>query len=270
MHQRSRGVRPPRRASLVSVAKTKGPAGGARRTPPPKPAPRSASRRKRDRRRESALRAQASSRGRGRRFWVSVASAAAVAIGVLVFVLVAVTGGSAKPAKPTESVLKAPVLAYPSDATTAPAVDGIQCQMTEQVVQHIHAHLAVFVGGRQRQIPAGVGIGAPRQIVLTNAGPYASGGQCFYWLHTHTADGIIHIESPVAQAFTLGQFFDVWGQTLTEKQVGPASGNVTAYVNGRKFTGTPAAIPLSDHAFIQLDVGANASPQPYSFPPGYQ
>ena len=29
------------------------------------------------------------------------------------------------------------------------------------------------------------------------------------WLHTHAADGIVHIESPVDRTYTLGNFFDV-------------------------------------------------------------
>ncbi len=37
-------------------------------------------------------------------------------------------------------------------------------------------------------------------------------GGCFYWLHTHTEDGIIHIESPVQRTFTLGHFFAIWGR----------------------------------------------------------
>ena len=81
------------------------------------------------------------------------------------------------------------------------------------------------------------------------------GGKCFYWLHTHAADGIIHIESPVKRIFTLGDFFDVWGQRLSGRQVGPATGTVTAIYNGRAYKGSPRDIPLAAHAQIQLEVG---------------
>jgi len=40
------------------------------------------------------------------------------------------------------------------------------------------------------------------------------------WLHTHAADGIIHTESPVERTYTLGDFFDIWGQPLGRHQVG--------------------------------------------------
>jgi hypothetical protein len=33
-----------------------------------------------------------------------------------------------------------------------------------------------------------------------------AGGSCFMWLHTHAADGIVHIESPVTRTFTLVAF----------------------------------------------------------------
>ena len=104
----------------------------------------------------------------------------------------------------------APVLAGTSAATAGQAIDGIGCQSSEQTVFHIHTHLTIFVNGQQRQVPAGIGIpGAVAQ--QTQAGPFVNSGSCFYWLHTHAADGIIHIESPVQRTFTLGEFFDEWG-----------------------------------------------------------
>ena len=46
-----------------------------------------------------------------------------------------------------------------SPGTTKPvAVDGIQCKPSEQLVYHIHAHLAVFNNGRQYAVPGGIGI----------------------------------------------------------------------------------------------------------------
>jgi hypothetical protein len=133
-------------------------------------------------------------------------------------------------------------------------VDGIQCLGNEQLAFHIHAHLTVFDHGAVRSIPYGVGIEGP-QTMSTPQGLFVGGGSCFYSLHTHAADGIIHIESPVVRTFTLGDFFDVWGQALGPERVGPASGHVTAIYNGRLFEGNPRQIPLTTHAQIQLDVG---------------
>ncbi len=148
-------------------------------------------------------------------------------------------------------------------------VDGIACAPSEQLVYHIHAHLTIFVAGRARAIPYGIGIGAPRELSLTPLGPFVSGGSCFSWLHTHAADGIVHIESPTVRIYTLGDFFDVWGQALNGSQVGPARGRVTAFYDGRRYPGSPRSIPLTPHAQIQLDVGAPVvAPVRIAFPNG--
>jgi len=148
-------------------------------------------------------------------------------------------------------------------------VDGISCDTSEQVVYHIHAHLAVYTNGKARIIPEGIGIVPPTQVVQTSAGPFVVAGKCFYWLHAHTADGIIHIESPSQRVYTLGNYFDIWNQPLSATQVGPAHGPVTAYVDGQPFTGDPRSIPLDAHTLIQLDVGsASPGPQPFTFPAG--
>jgi hypothetical protein len=123
------------------------------------------------------------------------------------------------------------------------------------VAFHIHTHLAIFVNGKQRQVPFGIGIGPPLRGQNFAAGPFVTQGSCFAWLHTHAADGIIHQEAPAKQTFILGQFFAVWGLKLSSTQVGPAHGTVTALVNGKVWKGDPSRIPLSDQTLIQLDVG---------------
>ena len=133
-------------------------------------------------------------------------------------------------------------------------VDGIQCQSSEQALFHIHARLTVYVGGRSRSVPYGIGIGDP-QTTPTPAGRFVTAGSCFAWLHTHVADGIIHIESPVRRTYLLGDFFDIWKQPLSATRAGPARGPVVAFVNGKRWRGNPRNIPLKAHAQIQLDVG---------------
>jgi hypothetical protein len=148
-------------------------------------------------------------------------------------------------------------------------IDGISCQAGESVLFHIHAHLTIFVDGAPRQVPAGIGIAPPLQVEETPVGAFVGGATCFMWLHTHSADGIIHTESPVKRAYTLGNFFDIWGQPLGRRRVGPARGTVTAFFNGRVFTGNPREIPLLAHAQIQLDVGRPLiAPERITFPQG--
>ena len=162
----------------------------------------------------------------------------------------------------------APDLASTSSDATGGSVGGIQCLGAEQLAFHIHAHLTVFVNGVARRVPYAVGITSP-QAEQTPTGTFVGGGNCFYWLHTHAADGIIHIESPVQHTFTLGNFFAVWGQPLGPGRVGPVTGPVTAIFNGRRYLGDPRDIPLLAHAQIQLDVGRPlVAPVSITFPSG--
>jgi len=136
-------------------------------------------------------------------------------------------------------------------------VDGIQCEATEQVTMHIHSHLALFVNGKQLQVPQFVGIV-----------PTGSNGACLYWVHTHDPSGIIHVEAPELHQYTLGNFFDIWGEDLRRNQIGPYQGSVTAFINGAKYDGDLAQIPLRAHQQITLEVGTPIVPPPnYAFPP---
>ncbi|MGH9115562.1 MAG: hypothetical protein ACRDWW_06985, partial [Acidimicrobiales bacterium] len=89
---------------------------------------------------------------------------------------------------------------------------------------------------------------------------------CLYWLHVHAQDGIVHIESPIAKTFELGQVFDIWHQALSSTQIGPYTGKVTATVNGTPWTGNPAQILLNEHTQIVLNLGGPAvTPPPISW-----
>jgi hypothetical protein len=162
----------------------------------------------------------------------------------------------------------APPLAGMASAATGAKVDGIGCQSTEQVIFHIHAHLTIVVNGSPRQVAAAIGIPGP-QPQTTPTGVFIGGGTCFYWLHTHAADGLIHIESPVQRTYTLGELFDEWGQPLGPDRVGPATGHVVAIYNGKVFEGNPRDVPLTAHAQIQLEVGTPlVAPESVTFPNG--
>ena len=152
------------------------------------------------------------------------------------------------------------VLASASTAADGQTVDGIQCQSNEQVAYHIHTHLTVYVNGALRPIPAGIGIVKPVAQQTPN-GTFYEASQCYYWLHVHAQDGVIHVEAPNQTTYTLGQFFAIWRQPLTSTRVGPAQGTVTAYVNGVRYSGDPASITLGSHEDVQVDVGTVVAPK---------
>ena len=165
------------------------------------------------------------------------------------------------PGPETVPIPSGPKLATLINAATGQTVDGVQCQAGEQTVLHVHTHLTIFVNGKQQVIPYGIGIPGFQAVDMLRASPSSRPGSCFYWLHVHAEDGIIHIESPsTSTTFTLGQFFDEWGQPLSTTQVGPATGKVTVFFTSpgkapALYTGDPNNLPLGDHYQIQLDVG---------------
>jgi len=138
---------------------------------------------------------------------------------------------------------------------TGQPVAGVHCDSMEGNALHIHQHLAIFDHGKSVGVPEDVG----RPLL----------GNCFYWLHTHTPDGIIHVESPTLHVYTLGQFFAVWGQPLTRTNVTGAKPHAgektTVWLNGAVYAGDPAKIELMQHTDVTIEVGAPAKkPAPFT------
>lgn len=144
-------------------------------------------------------------------------------------------------------------------------VDGIEGSSHEMLKSHIHAHLSLFYQGEQIAVPAAIGIVGPFHV----QDGFVGDGQGFYWLHTHDATGIIHIESPDDRPYTLGNFFDIWGQPLSRKNVAGLNGTVRAFVDGKLHTGNIRDIRLTHHGQITLVVGKPVpTPPRYLFPQG--
>jgi hypothetical protein len=128
-----------------------------------------------------------------------------------------------------------------ADEAQGQPVDGVRCDQMEGSVFHIHQHVAIFDHGR----PVGIASDVGRPLTAN----------CLYWLHTHTSDGIIHVESPVFRTFTLGQFFDIWGEPLSASAAASARGPLRVYVDGSAYRGDPRKIELDQHADIVIEVG---------------
>jgi len=152
------------------------------------------------------------------------------------------------------------VSAFANRAQAAPTIDGIQCVSSEGSVTHTHQHLTIYDKGKPIPVPQGIGVNDVKG--------------CLFALHTHSPDGVIHVESPSQDQNTLGQLFDIWAQPLSRTQVASATAGhgqqVRAYVGGHLYAGDPRAIPLTPHALITLEVGPPwASPTTlFSWPGG--
>jgi hypothetical protein len=129
---------------------------------------------------------------------------------------------------------------------TSKSVDAIPCDASGQVAYHVHAHLTFVSDGTHLAYPpAQIGIDYPHL--------------CLYWVHTHDATGIIHVEAPHRILPTLGQFFDIWGQPLSQHHAWkyrPGSGHTLRfYVGSRLYRGDPRAIKLVNHRAVTIESG---------------
>jgi hypothetical protein len=142
----------------------------------------------------------------------------------------------------------------PPAAAAGQPIAGIACDAMEGQRLHIHQHLLILDHGTAVPIPPNVG-----QVPARN---------CLYWIHTHTPDGIIHIEAPQDRAFRLGDFFQIWGQPLSRTQAAsaraPKGQSLRVWVDGQRYTGDPRQIVLAPHADIVIESGP-----PFPTPPRF-
>ncbi|GAA2749103.1 hypothetical protein [Amnibacterium kyonggiense] len=214
----------------------------------------------------AALRLAERRRQRRRRLvvWSSAGAAAAVVLAAIVVLAVTLSSTASAGSTAASAGTIGPegmadetgtVLAANTTGTSGATKDGIACNTGEGAAEHIHTHVAVYVDGRLRPIPVGVGVVTPSVQDAGTPDAFAQATRCYYWLHVHASDGVIHVEAPAKATYTLGQFFAVWGQPLSATNVAGATGRQTVFVDGKRFTGDPATIALGSREDIQIDVG---------------
>lgn len=131
----------------------------------------------------------------------------------------------------------------------------------QDLAEHYHARLLIYVNGQQVNLPVNLGEG--------------DSGPCTQPLHVHaTSPGtdVIHIESPQKRSYTLGDFFKVWAATpdiggptpvvFDQNQIfNDAVGNgyeLRMYVNGQQSTAYGSLV-LQSHMVIILVYGNSAT-----------
>lgn len=107
------------------------------------------------------------------------------------------------------------------------------------VPMHIHPHLALFRDTQAATLPEDIGRNPARWVDHTldiYLDPSQGSQGSLSPLHTHDNTGDIHVESSVTRAFTLGEFFAVWGQPVgplrTVDLVPDSTHNLTLTVDG--------------------------------------
>ncbi len=147
----------------------------------------------------------------------------------------------------------------------------------QDLAEHYHAQVQIYVNGQQVQLPANIGEG--------------DSGPCIQPLHVHAKSpdtSVIHIESPQARTYTLGDFFKVWAATpniggptpvvFNQKQIFSYNvGNgfeLRVYVNGQE-SSVYDSLVLQAHMVIVIAYGNSAtnwaqyqsrSAQPWPYP----
>ncbi len=122
---------------------------------------------------------------------------------------------------------------------------------------HIHSHITIIINGEEQTIPADTGISST----------------CLHPIHTHDETGIIHMESPVKEDFTIADFFQVWGKALTPTKVlnttVDAEHQLKLFSDGKEIA-TGAQTVMHDHqslAIIVAPIGTTITPPAnYQFP----
>jgi hypothetical protein len=127
-------------------------------------------------------------------------------------------------------------------------------------------HLELFAVDRVVLVAPGIGVRRPWRSV----GGRITRARCYGALSTIDPTGVVLVR-PGAR-LTVGDVFRAWGRPLGARRLLSfrARDRVRAYVDGRRWTRTaPAAIPLTRHAEIVLELGPYVPPhRSFTFPPG--
>jgi hypothetical protein len=146
------------------------------------------------------------------------------------------------------------------------AINGLRCDPAPSARAY-GVHVEVFASRRVVLLPPGIGVAAPRR----REGAFIKAGRCSYPLRTMDPTGGVEVRP--TRPPRLGDLFAVWGQPLGPRRLlsfrAHPGARVQAFLNGRRWTGDPRAIPLRRHSQIVLQVGGFIPPHPaYLFPKG--
>jgi hypothetical protein len=132
--------------------------------------------------------------------------------------------------------------AAPADARDRAVSAMLPVHSVGRETIHAVASLRVVAGGRERVVPAGIGVDSLTGWVSP--------------LHTRNCDGVIHVEAAQPIDVHLWQLFEEWGVRLTQRCIGEYCNpeGVGIVLNGHRVDMCPGAISLDDGTAIQLEV----------------
>ena len=139
-------------------------------------------------------------------------------------------------------------------------VEGLACVKPAQSSSaYVYTHLNLVVDGQALAIPENIGQvnqGSPAIADLT-----VRETGCAYPVLTSDTSGKIRIQAGNASPYTLGQFFALWGQPLTNANVAGYTGKpVKIFIRDgaalTEYSGSLAAVPLTPNREITVQIGS--------------
>lgn len=128
-------------------------------------------------------------------------------------------------------------------------------------------HVELFAADRVVIVAAGIGTRPPRTL----SSGRISAASCYGDLVTLEPTGVVLLRP--GSRLSLSALFRSWGEPLSPRRVAafsaPPGTRVRAFVDGRRWAGSPDAVPLAAHSEVVLEVGPYVPPHPsYTFLPG--
>jgi hypothetical protein len=166
--------------------------------------------------------------------------------------LAAACGGSNGGSNLTLNTGPAP---WPNPDNVADRIDaaGLPSSATESLTVHYHSHVDIFVNGKSEPVASSIG---------------RDDQSLFSPLHTHATSGLIHIEAPEDQDFTVEMLLTEWGVRLTNDCIGVYCGldtKLKAYVDGTRYTQAISTIVLKRGEEIAIVIGSSPATIPSSW-----
>jgi hypothetical protein len=127
---------------------------------------------------------------------------------------------------------------------------GLKPSTESSGLTHYHAHLTLYVDGKQIQVTDYIGLPAAGGMTDSATSEIHTHGR-----ETDPTPGVIHIESGTKNfRANLQQFFDVWGVYAASDQLGGYNQPIKAWINGKPVTDW-LNVDLQEHDAVTLVVG---------------
>lgn len=155
-------------------------------------------------------------------YWIAGVGAA-LAVGVTLLVVLGSQGGGSSSGGALSGLQETEAPWKPEYKFLAERVKAANIPPPGRETYHVHARMEVYVDGKKVTVPENIGLSTTPRVMSA--------------LHTHDAEGIIHIEADAPREVKLSEFFTIWGVKFSKDQIGAyrstADKTVQVFANGK-------------------------------------